>query len=58
VADLRLATLGKWTPEWVYVESLGRDLETPGSAKLRELAELARAGGLRLPRTLLSSDPA
>jgi hypothetical protein len=58
LADLRLATLGKWTPDFVYVESLGRDLETPGSAALTEIAELARAGGLRLPPTLLSSDRA
>jgi hypothetical protein len=54
VADLHLATLGKWTPDFVYVNSLGRDLETPGSAALSKIAELARAGGLRLPRTLLS----
>jgi hypothetical protein len=58
LADLRLATLGKWAPEYVYVESLGRDLERPGSAKLSQIAELARTGGLRLPPTLLSSDRA
>jgi hypothetical protein len=58
LADLRLATLGKWTPELVYVKDLGRELEIPGSVALGEIAELARAGGLRLPRTLLASDPA
>jgi hypothetical protein len=54
VADLHRATLGKWTPELVYVNSLERDLETPGSAALSEISELASAGGLRLPPTLLS----
>jgi hypothetical protein len=58
LADLRLATLGKWTPEYVYVESLGRDLERPGSAELSEIAKLARTGGLRLPPMLLSSNRA
>jgi hypothetical protein len=58
VADLGLAAQGKWTPEYVYVESLGRDLERPGSAELSEIAKLARTGRLRLPPTLLSSDRA
>jgi hypothetical protein len=45
-------------PELVYVNDLGRELEKPGSVALGEIAELARTGGLRLPRTLLSSDRA
>jgi hypothetical protein len=45
IADLRCATNGQWTPE-IYVQSI----EMPGSVKMSEIAELARAGALRLPR--------
>jgi hypothetical protein len=57
LVDLCLAISGKWTPEYVYVESLGCDVERPGSAKLSEIAELARTGGLWSSRTLSSDRP-
>jgi hypothetical protein len=46
LADLQLATFGKWTAEMVYVKSFDREIESPGSASLSKIAELARTGGL------------
>ena len=57
--DLHKASHGQWTPELVTVADYmgtgeSKDIESPTSAQLGQIAEAARSGQLRLPPSLLA----